>query len=185
MFWKHHNLILSNQADCEENVKSIVATFKDELLEQGDMDGKNYAMIKPTNLAIGNYSSGKPPQCWIDFDYIINCSVSEYDNMNSKDKEGCYLHLPIPEGKKGQIIFGTSIQKAIDFVQKPILENKKILVHCSTGKASLNDFYFLLLILSIGKDYSVGILLAIMIHYFDLNGELITTGKSRGKFHLF
>lgn len=130
MFWKYHELILSNQAECEENVKSIVATFKDELLEQGDMDDKNYAIIIPTNLAIGNYSSGKPPQCWIDFDYIINCSVTEYDNMNSKH----YLHLPIPEGKKGQIIFGTSIQKAIEFAQKPILENKKILVHCSTGK---------------------------------------------------
>lgn len=134
MFWKHHEKILSNQADCEDNVKSIVALFKDELLEQGDMDGKNYAMIKPTMLGIGNFASGKPPQCWTHFDYIINCSVTEYDEMK-EDKR--YLHLPIPDGKKGQIIFGTSIQKAIDFVQKPILENKRILVHCFTGKYTI------------------------------------------------
>jgi tRNA A64-2'-O-ribosylphosphate transferase len=126
---------LSNQAECEEKVKSIVAQYKNELLEQGvaeEEGGKNYAFIKPTTLAIGNYASGRPPHCWDHFDYIINCSVSEYKDMDSTDKR--YLHLPIPDGKKGQITFGTSIQKAIDFVHNPIMENKRIVVHCSTGK---------------------------------------------------
>lgn len=131
MFWKHHLDILSNQASCEEKVKSIVASSKDAFLQEGDIDGKNFAWIQPTSLAIGNYASGKPALCWENFDYIINCAVSEYKDMNSKN----YLHLPIPDGKKGQIIFGTSIQKAIDFVRDPIKENKRILVHCSTGKS--------------------------------------------------
>jgi tRNA A64-2'-O-ribosylphosphate transferase len=129
MFWKNHQYILSNQAECEEKVKYIVASSKDVLLEEGETDGKNFAMIEPTMLGIGNYASGKPPHCWEHFDYIINCSVSEYNGMDDKK----YLHLPIPDGKKGQIIFGTSIQKAIDFVHDPIMENKKILVHCATG----------------------------------------------------
>lgn len=160
MFWKNHEKILSRQAECEDNVKSVVTAYKDELLEEGEADGRNFAMVKPTTLAIGNYASGKPPQCWTEFDYVINCAVTEYEAMD-KDN-ACYLHLPIPDGKKGQIIFGNSIQKAIDFVRKPILEKKKILVHCATG-----------------KDYSVGILLSILIHYFDLKGELCTESSSR------
>lgn len=131
MFWKNHEKILSSQAECEDNVKSVVTAYKDELLEEGEADGRNFAMVKPTTLAIGNYASGKPPQCWTEFDYVINCAVTEYEAMD-KDN-ACYLHLPIPDGKKGQIIFGNSIQKAIDFVRKPILEKKKILVHCATG----------------------------------------------------
>lgn len=132
MFWKNHDEILASQAECEEKVKSIVSLSKDELLEEGEVNGKNCTMIESTNLAIGNYASGKPPLCWDHFDYIINCSVSEYNTMDKEGKKR-YLHLPIPDGKKGQIIFGTSIQKAIDFVHEPILENKKVLVHCSTG----------------------------------------------------
>ncbi|GAA5804995.1 hypothetical protein HPULCUR_010508 [Helicostylum pulchrum] len=159
IFWKNHKDILSNQADCENKVKEIVSLSREDLLEEGEIDGKNFAMIEPTKLAIGNYASGKPPQCWKEFDYIINCSVSEYDGMAENSK---YLHLPIPDGKKGQIIFGASIQKAIEFVHDPILENRKILVHCSTG-----------------KDHSVGILLSILIHYFDLKAQLLSQTKPR------
>ncbi|KAI7869092.1 initiator tRNA phosphoribosyl transferase [Mucor mucedo] len=158
MFWKNHLDILSNQAECEEKVKCIVAANKDALMEEGEADGKNFAMVQPTMLGIGNYASGKPPYCWENFDYIINCSVLEYEGMDSSK----YLHLPIPDGKKGQIIFGASIQKAIEFVHDPIMENKRILVHCSTG-----------------KDYSVGILTSILIHYYDLNGQLLTSAKPR------
>lgn len=32
----------------------------------------------------------------------------------------------------------------------------------------------------IGKDYSVGILLSILIHYFDLKGDLCPESGSRG-----
>lgn len=140
MFWKNHQSILSSQANCESKVKEIVASSKDSLLEEGEIDGKNFSMIEPTNLAIGNYASGKPPQCWENFDYVINCSLSEYDGMA---KSPNYLHLPIPDGKKGQIIFGASIDKAIRFVHDPVLENKKILVHCSTGNVILTNISFI------------------------------------------
>ncbi|KAI8059750.1 initiator tRNA phosphoribosyl transferase [Thamnidium elegans] len=124
MFWKNHKDILSNQADCENKVKEIVSLSKDDLLEEGEIDGKNFAMIEPTKLAIGNYASGKPPQCWKEFDYIINCSVSEYEGMTENPK---YLHLPIPDG----------------------------------------------------KDHSVGILLSILIHYYDLKAQLLSQTKPR------
>ncbi|KAI9485903.1 MAG: initiator tRNA phosphoribosyl transferase [Benjaminiella poitrasii] len=154
MFWKHRNEILTSSSECEENVKLFVSLYKSKDLEEEEANEKNYAFIEPTLWAIGNAARcNKPPRCWETFDYVINCSNE--DVQVDEDKKSRYLHLPIPEGKKGQIIFGSSIQKAIDFAQKPISENKKVLVQCSTG-----------------KDHSVGILLAILIYYFDLDGQL-------------
>jgi tRNA A64-2'-O-ribosylphosphate transferase len=144
IFWKYHKDILANTIECEQKVKHYVS-HSDEL-EQGCDNGNNYSFIKPTQLAIGNYASGKPPHCWQEFDIVINCSVTEY--KENRQHKG-YLHLPIPDGKKGQIVFGASIQKAIDFVYQPILENKKVLVHCSTGinKArECTDFFWLIFV---------------------------------------
>lgn len=120
---------MSNAAECEQKVKHYVSQSNE--LEEGC--DNNYSFVKPTQLAIGNYASGKPPQCWQEFDIVINCSQTEYEG--NQEHEG-YLHLPMPDGKKGQIVFGASIQKAIDFVYQAILENRKVLVHCSTGKCN-------------------------------------------------
>ncbi|KAI7904851.1 tRNA A64-2'-O-ribosylphosphate transferase [Cokeromyces recurvatus] len=159
MLWKHRDEILTSSGECEGNVKNIVLLYKSKKLEE-ETNEKNYAFIKPTTLAIGNSAKcNKPPHCWEVFDYVINCSNSEEEVPIENDH---YLYLPIPEGKKGQIIFGSSIQKAIDFVRDPILKNKKILVQCSTG-----------------KDHSVGILLAILIYYFDLDGQLLKDKSAR------
>jgi tRNA A64-2'-O-ribosylphosphate transferase len=89
-------------------------------------------------LAIGSYASGL---CWDEFDYVINCAEAEYE-QNKEQKN--YLHLAIPEGKKGQITFGTSIKKAIEFVRDPLLQNRRILVHCATGNSNKISFQFLL-----------------------------------------
>ncbi|KAF1806785.1 initiator tRNA phosphoribosyl transferase [Mucor lusitanicus] len=161
-FWKHRHDILTSSSECERNVKSLVARLKDSSVQNDDDDDdgtRHYAFIKSTPLAIGDDRSGKPPHCWDTFDYVINCSQDEYE-LNRGHKH--YLHLPIPDGKKGQIIFGACIQKAIDFVRDPIIENKKILVYCATG-----------------KDHSVGILLSILIHYYTLEFELNTAERPR------
>lgn len=127
LFWKFKEQILSNATECTKIVTDIVefSAADDDIYENC------FAFIGPTTLAIGNYLSGKPPVCWDNFDCVINCGVPEY--VESKECKQ-YLHLAIPEGKKGQIIFGASIQKAIDFVRIPLLNQKKILLYCATGK---------------------------------------------------
>lgn len=131
-FWKHRRDILTNSIECERNVKSIVTLLKNNKSDDDYDDTTNhFAFIKSTLLAIGDSFSGKPPFCWNTFDYVINCCQDEYE-LNQQHKN--YLHLPIPDGKKGQIIFGSSIQKAIDFVHDPIIENKKVLIYCATGR---------------------------------------------------
>lgn len=187
-FWKHRHDILTSSSECERNVKSLVARLKDSSVQNDDDDDdgtRHYAFIKSTPLAIGDDRSGKPPHCWDTFDYVINCSQDEYE-LNRGHKH--YLHLPIPDGKKGQIIFGACIQKAIDFVRDPIIENKKILVYCATGNGykhfMCTDCTRTHAIESLGKDHSVGILLSILIHYYTLEFELNTAERPRGKFRL-
>ncbi|KAI8643637.1 tRNA A64-2'-O-ribosylphosphate transferase [Parasitella parasitica] len=163
-FWKHRHDILTSSSECEGNVKALVSFLKDNANRHNDDNEdddttKHYAFIKSTPLAIGDAYSGKPPRCWDIFDYVINCCQDEYE-LNRQHAH--YLHLPIPDGKKGQVIFGSSIQKAINFVNGPIAENKKILVYCAAG-----------------KDYSVGILLSILLQFYTLEFELNTTNKPR------
>ncbi|KAI8970274.1 tRNA A64-2'-O-ribosylphosphate transferase [Mycotypha africana] len=131
IFWKHHDEILASAAKCEDNVRRIVSLSKSKSAFE-DIGEKNFAFIGTTGLAIGNFISGKPSDCWLAFDYVINCSEEKYECMDESKKD-CFLHLRIPEGKKGQIIFAQSIQKAIDFVYKPIVEGKKVLIHGQKG----------------------------------------------------
>lgn len=148
MFWNHQEYILSNKTDCEERVKELVKEIGSD-----QNNNHSFAFIDPTTIAIGGSVSSL-------FDVIINCSLEQKLVSDSID----YLHLPIPEGKKGQQAFLASISKAIDFVRQPLLDKKKILIFCDTG-----------------KDHSVGIALSILVKYFDLNGQLQVKDNSRGK----
>ena len=77
-----------------------------------------------------------PPECWKNFDIIINCTPEPYtssENIPPSPYDNNYLQLPIPEGKKGQNILYSSIPVALNFVKKPLEENKKILIHCKQG----------------------------------------------------
>ncbi|KAG1592355.1 hypothetical protein G6F48_002685 [Rhizopus delemar] len=146
LFWNHQEYILSNKTDCEERVKELVKEIGSD-----QNNNHSFAFIDPTTIAIGGSVSSL-------FDVIINCSLEQKLVSDSID----YLHLPIPEGKKGQQAFLASISKAIDFVRQPLLDKKKILIFCDTG-----------------KDHSVGIALSILVKYFDLNGQLQVKDNSR------
>ncbi|KAI8978906.1 tRNA A64-2'-O-ribosylphosphate transferase [Pilobolus umbonatus] len=134
MFWRNQEDILSDISGCEQRVKSLVQSSKNHLAVS--VDDKNYAIISPTHLAIGNLSSAAYPECWKSFDVLINCSPENRDS-DEHVNEKSYLHVPIPEGKKGQIAFASS------------------------------------------KDYSVGILLSILVRYYDANGILTVTDHIR------
>ncbi|KAF7732014.1 hypothetical protein EC973_007119 [Apophysomyces ossiformis] len=156
LFWKHRKALLSSGPnECEKAVRQIVRHAKDSgHMEEEEQDTgtqkSNY--ISQTTLAVGSRSSGKPPDCWRDFDVIVNCTMLEYEE-NKKHKD-CYLQLAIPEGKKGQQALFNSIPVALDFVKKPLSENKRVLIHCAKG-----------------QDRSVGIALAILVKYYDLDEQ--------------
>jgi tRNA A64-2'-O-ribosylphosphate transferase len=175
LFWQHEKEILNvaSAQECESKVQALVARSKIQVND----DGVTFAFIQPTNLAVAN---GLPKNGL--FDTIIDCSMQGQVNRSH------YLHLPIPEGKKGQNILTSSIPKAIQFVRVPLIENKRILIFCDTGKKKLQSMllgksllYNTKISFFPGKDNSIGILLAILVKYFNTKGELTLESSTRGK----
>ena len=83
-----------------------------------------------------------PPECWKNFDYIINCTLEPYtpnEIIPSPPYNKNYLQLPIHEGKKGQNILYLSIPIALKFIKKPLEENKKILINISESYKEDDD----------------------------------------------
>ncbi|CAG8492589.1 1497_t:CDS:10 [Funneliformis caledonium] len=163
LFWKYHKEILneSNPVECERTVLDVIQREKNansELLKPNHSDLSNdpFIFIGNTNIAIGNYKSAFPPECWKNFDCIINCTPETYISNEASPN---YLQLPIPEGKKGQNVFYSSISIALEFIRGPLEEKKKILIHCKQG-----------------IDRSCGIALAVLVKYFDGKGNFIRDG---------
>ncbi|KAI8327307.1 initiator tRNA phosphoribosyl transferase [Choanephora cucurbitarum] len=148
LFWQHKDTILDNRDTCEQRVLDTVA-------KQQWIDKPECARIEPTCISIGNYGSGNQ---LMDFDLIINCDPLKHASCQGPN----YLHVPIPEGKKGQIVFASAIDKVIEFAKEAIMKQKRILVHGGTG-----------------KDYAVGFVLSLLIHYYDTEGQLYQKEKPR------
>ncbi|KAJ1992075.1 tRNA A64-2'-O-ribosylphosphate transferase [Coemansia spiralis] len=170
LFWKHKARLLcegSTNNSCESAVCEIAEVEKRKqktgvaAVDAQTNIGEEYSaagnarfnFIAGTCIAVGDRVSGRPPECWKQFDAIINCGAPEYE-QNSKDQalKSRYIYLPIPEGKRGQVELGKRIPWALDFVH-PFIKggnNKKVLVHCSQG-----------------MDRSVGIALAILAKFYD------------------
>ncbi|RIA84745.1 tRNA A64-2'-O-ribosylphosphate transferase [Glomus cerebriforme] len=164
LFWKYHKEILNtnNFAECDKVVSRIIRQEKliKSELNNFQLSNDSFNFIGNTNIAIGDYKSAFPPECWKNFDYIINCTSESYtSNEITPSFNKNYLQLSIPEGKKGQNTLYLNIPIALEFIRKPLEENKKILIHCKQG-----------------IDRSCGIALAIMVKYFDDKGNLIKNG---------
>lgn len=112
-----------------------------------DSDDTPYNYVQNTTLAIGSRRAGRPPQCWENFDVVVNCTLNEYED--NKERKG-YLHLKIAEGKKGQNALFDCIPTALEFVRQPLSEGKRVLIHCAKG-----------------QDRSVGIALAVLVAFYD------------------
>ncbi|KAI9260805.1 tRNA A64-2'-O-ribosylphosphate transferase [Sporodiniella umbellata] len=104
---------------------------------------KTYTFIRPTPIAIGNKLSTV-------FDVVIDCTDKESE-LPFTD----YLDLPTDSTTKGRRAIPENIKKAIEFAREPLSENQKILIHCEED-----------------TDQSVGLLLAILTEYFDVEGNL-------------
>ena len=171
-------LDVGTAAECEKIVHQLVAQVKqasrnndddddDDDDDEGDVEEtqKPYDIIQGTSIAIGSRPSGKPPLCWKNFDFVINCTQTHYQaNTNNPH----YLQLPIAEGKKGQQKLLDCIPDALEFVKKPLSAHNRILIHCAKG-----------------QDRSIGIALAILVRYFDTDMNFVPKGVSSGKFQLW
>lgn len=137
LFWKHSEELLNckDSAACEEAVLWIVSDTRNQL----DSTAKSLSSSAPfhflgnTGLAIGNRKSSQPPDCWNNFDAIINCGAPEFNGICDANPDS-YLYLAIPEGKRGQNELFRSIPTALNFALKFLKDNNRILIHCMQGK---------------------------------------------------
>ena len=130
LFWANREKLLDpslTEDEVDARIDSIVEEW--ELCQQkgGDIgDSQSTTRATPTpivtannnadqignlNLWIGSRRAGRPPECWDNFDAILNVTENEYPNMIQSIKERqehslkkepcCYcLQLSVAEGKK-------------------------------------------------------------------------------------
>ena len=126
----------------DEIVNTIVQRAKDADEEWYSNRGKLSRLDIPveslssaigmTGLFLGSRRSGRPPECWKNFDAILNVSMLEYQGM----EESCkfYLQLPVKEGKKDRSELERWMAVGLLFILFHLQKHRKILVHCAQGK---------------------------------------------------
>jgi tRNA A64-2'-O-ribosylphosphate transferase len=168
LFWDNHEMLLKmgrNRTDTlRTTIQNIVEAAKmknEEWFRSMDHDdiatntANSYALsefydtLGSTGISIGSRRAGRPPECWNDFDAIINVTTVEYDEMSSGrgvPQNKYYLQLPVDEGKRDRTEFERWLPIALLFVFTHAVRNKnRVLIHCAQG-----------------MDRSVGIALACM-----------------------
>ncbi|KAH6568254.1 hypothetical protein BASA62_005565 [Batrachochytrium salamandrivorans] len=177
LFWAHlHSFHLSDTTpqQCEQDVRLILdqhqsGEYQGVVRPSNSAGAHFFDWIGDTGIAVGSFHAAEPPMCWDHFDVIINCGAREFTANNAytdATKGRRYLYLDIPEGKKGQNKLFECIPKALKYIEGDIMcPGRRILIHCTQG-----------------KDRSVGICLALLLEYTNVNPELTPNGHSiRGK----
>jgi protein-tyrosine phosphatase len=86
----------------------------------------HFHWVTPT-LAVGDFYSSTPPECWLHFSAILNLSESQHDGLSPEYNE--YLWLPFSDGD------GKAFQKRMPVGLRFLKKNAglKTLVHCTAG----------------------------------------------------
>ena len=132
VFWEDPDEIIGhNEEGILERIESALGRHTQHL----DGGPPSFQWIGDTKLAIGTRRAGRPPDCWEQFDAILNVTDTEYDNMSegsSENKDVYYLQLPIQEGKRDKLGLERWLAVGIAFIA--IHSGKRILVHCAQGR---------------------------------------------------
>ena len=144
IFWKYIDQILENKNDLDIFIPELIRIeneMNDNVKDTDQYENNNtisekalYNFLGDTGIAIGGWKSGKGNLNQHSFDGIVNCCVEEHSPLPSCK----YLHLSIPEGKKGQHQLFQALPKAISWVGNILRQRGTVLIHCAQGK----HFYF-------------------------------------------
>lgn len=139
LFWKHRDYILNGiPHEFESRIGNI-------LLNDNYQENCRYQEIGRTGFFLGNFSAGKPPECWESFDVVVNCCFEEFESLESEK----YLFLNIPDGKKGAQQFLKCIPVLLTFLKPFINTKKRILLHSKFG-----------------TDRAIGLLMCVFLKYY-------------------
>lgn len=141
-FWNHID-VLTNPSLNEDEIDALIDKVVEEQ-QRNNLDGSqsndstNFDKIGSLNLWIGSRRSGRPPDCWNNFEAILNVTENEYSNMSEAIKAAhkpCfYLQLAVAEGKRDRTELERLMPVALLFVIQHLQQGRRVLVHCAQGK---------------------------------------------------
>jgi tRNA A64-2'-O-ribosylphosphate transferase len=145
LFWKHTdellNAALSDEQEVDETIDKIMSAAKNDY-----DDGVNNITPKVSttnvflfcdqigklNLWVGSRKAGRPPECWNEFDAILNVTTQQY--CENDDGHHFYLQLPVEEGKRDKHELEKWMPVGLVFLIHHLQQGRRILVHCAQGK---------------------------------------------------
>ena len=147
LFWDNKTRLLDaalTDDEIDTRIDSIVNEWKNNNKNDGiDCNSTtNVDKIGDMKLWIGSRRCGRPPDCWSQFDAILNVTENEYPNTNQSineqqevhNKSCYYLQLPVLEGKKDKKELERWLPVGLVFLIHHLQNNKSVLVHCAQGK---------------------------------------------------
>ena len=143
LFWDNREIIMSGESDgdTDRQINIIVKQARKDDEEWYQHDGtagdaaKNFSTIGKSGIAIGTRRAGRPPECWDNFDAVLNITTMEYDELKGGNlpQDKAYLCCPVAEGKKDKYELEKWLAVAIVFVITNVVRGRRVLVHCAQG----------------------------------------------------
>jgi len=166
LFWSNREALLDPSLTDDQVDSVIDSIVKQSRKNPDDTVKRSSDKIGNLNLWVGSRKAGRPPECFSEFDCILNVTENEYAEMRdnvidqrSDQRKRYYLQLPVLEGKRDKTELERWMPIALIFIAKHIRESRKVLIHCAQG-----------------KDRSVGIVLAFVCIFCRLEYPLRLLG---------
>ena len=140
LFWENVDVLFEGCIDDDEfdmRVDSLVQLEQSKNPHQESFSFLNeqspFDWIGNTGIAIGTRRAGRPPECWKNFDAVLNVTEMEYEGFNESGDGRSYLQCPIKEGKKDKTELEKWLPVGILFIWWHRKHGKSVLVHCAQG----------------------------------------------------
>ncbi|KAK6384066.1 hypothetical protein LTR65_009916 [Meristemomyces frigidus] len=152
-FWTHREQLLSTS---EDELPQLIATLVADSRLRSPI--REPVLIKPTStIWIANNAAAEASSCAASFDLVVSCSPKAHAVMADALKSR-YIHLACSTGKNGSRQLRAELPK-VERLRALLKSDSRILVTCQTG-----------------KDLAVGVALAIICLFCNVDGSLRPPG---------
>jgi tRNA A64-2'-O-ribosylphosphate transferase len=136
VFWQHSKELTDvslSEDEVDERIDQIVARRITGGLT-GKIQEERLDRIGSLSLWIGSRRVGRPPQCWENFNVILNVTDQEYEGMSILKEGYYYLQLPVAEGKRDRHELERWMAVGLVYLIYHLQHQRRVLVHCNQGK---------------------------------------------------
>eukprot|EP00984_Skeletonema_dohrnii_P010912 scaffold4294_cov95-Skeletonema_dohrnii-CCMP3373.AAC.2 len=146
LFWSNCETLLQpnlTDDDTDALIDTIIQRERDNHLSCVPPNSmKNADKIGNIDLWVGSYEAAKPPNCWDNFDAVLNVTDTEYPVMQESIKEEreqrqrkCfYFQLPVAEGKKDKMELERWMPVGLVFLIHHLQQKRRVLVYGTKGR---------------------------------------------------